>query len=141
MVIRRMIRDLHFNTTMHICPTVREPDDLAMSSRNTYLSPSQRKHALVLYRALKEMERLYHAGTRHAPTLVAAARDIIETTRVEVESTESWKLKLDYISVASPDDLSEITGDIDDDTGCIMSGAVFVGTTRIIDNLVINVQM
>lgn len=143
MVIRRMIRDLHFNVKMHVCPTVREADGFAMSSRNTYLTPAQRQYALVLYKALTRMKDMYGAGTRHAPALKTAAEELIEESRKQVQQlgTEDWEIKLDYISIASPDDLHEIQDDIPQETGCILSGAVFVGKTRIIDNLLIDVPM
>lgn len=139
MVLRRMIRDLHFGIKMNVCPTVREQDGLAMSSRNVYLSPSQRQHALVLYRALMLMQNMYNNTTKHAPTIVAAATDYINKAAQQVaDSGEDWEMKLDYISINAPDDLSEITGDINN--GCIISGAVFVGKTRLIDNLIIDVD-
>ena len=131
-----MIRDMHFNVKMNICPTVRESDGLAMSSRNTYLTPVQRKYALVLYNALKLMEEMYKT-TKHAPTLIAAATDLIHKTQQEAQP--ECEIKLDYISIASPDNLYEIEGEITN--GCIMSGAVFVGKTRLIDNFMINVNL
>ncbi|KAI9493560.1 Pantoate-beta-alanine ligase [Zychaea mexicana] len=136
-VIQRMIHDLHFNVKMNICSTVRESDGLAMSSRNTYLTPIQRKYALVLYNALKLMEEMYEKSTKHAPTLIAAATELVNRTQQEAQA--ECEIKLDYISIASPKDLNEVKGDIAD--GCIMSGAVYVGKTRLIDNLMVNVNL
>ena len=84
-VLRDMIRDLHFPTTMHICPTVREANGLALSSRNAYLTPSQKKYALVLSNSLKHMESLYQSGTRNATTLIQAGTQIIEEARQKVD--------------------------------------------------------
>ncbi|KAI9271738.1 pantothenate synthase [Phascolomyces articulosus] len=136
-VIQRMIRDMHFNVHMNICPTVRESDGLAMSSRNTYLTPIQRKYALVLYNALKLMQEMYENTTKHAPTLVAAATELVNKTQQEAQA--ECEIKLDYISIASPSTLNEVTDDIKD--GCIMSGAVYVGKTRLIDNLMLDVKL
>ncbi|KAI9319607.1 Pantoate-beta-alanine ligase [Dichotomocladium elegans] len=141
LVIRRMIRDLHFDVKMNVCPTVRDPSSgLALSSRNVYLTDTQRPYALALYQALTHMKALYDQNQRHAPTLIEAATAIIDKARDQVRANNcDWDLKLDYISINSPDDLSDITGDISN--GCVMSGAIFVGKTRLIDNLLVDVQI
>ncbi|CAO3589316.1 unnamed protein product [Absidia cylindrospora] len=142
-VIKTMIRDLHFPIKMNICPTVREYDGLAMSSRNAYLTVDQRKHALVVHNALSTIESLYRSGQRHAPTLVQAGIDIIERERQQVEKNSNldWDIKLDYLNINSPEDLSELSGEISNEEGCIVSTAVFVGKTRLIDNLLLDVKM
>ncbi|KAI7883386.1 uncharacterized protein EV154DRAFT_485544 [Mucor mucedo] len=141
-VIRDMIRDLHFPTKMHICPTVREESGLALSSRNVYLTPSQKEHALVLSRSLKHMESLYRAGTRDATTLVQAGTKLIQDERKKVqEDGEDWEIKLDYVSINSGKDLSELKGDILSEDGCVISMAVYVGDTRLIDNLCLDVEL
>lgn len=141
-VIRDMIRDLHFPTKMHICPTVREENGLALSSRNVYLTPSQKKYALVLSNSLKHMESLYKSGTRDATALVQAGTKIIEDTRKQVDENEKdWKIKLDYVSINSGKDLSELKGDIPKEDGCVISMAVYVGNTRLIDNLCLDVEI
>ncbi|KAI8640262.1 Pantoate-beta-alanine ligase [Parasitella parasitica] len=138
-VIRNMIRDLHFPTNMHICPTVRDENGLALSSRNAYLTPSQRKHALVLSQSLRHMEGLYRSGNRNAAALAEAGVELIEKARQQVEALdEGWKIKLDYVSINSADDLTELKGEIPKQDGCVISMAVFVGSTRLIDNLVLN---
>lgn len=137
-----MIKDLHFPINMHICPTVRDENGLALSSRNAYLTPSQKKYALVLSQSLKHMENLYRSGTTDATTLVQAGTEIIENARKEVEAlNEDWKMRLDYVSINSGNDLSEIKGDISKEDGCVISMAVFVGTTRLIDNMVLDVKL
>lgn len=138
-----MIRDLHFPVKMNICPTVREHDGLAMSSRNAYLTLDQRRHALVVHKALSTIESLYHNGQRHAPTLIQAGIDIIEQEKQQIakDSTIDWDIKLDYLNINSPEDLSELSGEINSHEGCIVSTAVFVGKTRLIDNLLLDVKM
>ncbi|KAI8339021.1 Pantoate-beta-alanine ligase [Chlamydoabsidia padenii] len=139
-VIKTMIRDLHFPVQMNICPTIREHDGLAMSSRNTYLTPDQRHHALVVHKALSTIESLYQQGQRHAPTLIQAGTDIIEQEKQLVKQLD-WDISLDYLAINSPDDLSTIDGDINPQQGGIVSTAVFVGKTRLIDNLLLDVKM
>src|ERR1700680_3881108 len=73
-IIRRMVRDLNLPVEIVVCPIVRDPDGLAMSSRNAYLDPEQRKHALVLHRSLTRIQRLADAGERDAAKLLAAGR-------------------------------------------------------------------
>lgn len=141
-VIRNMIRDLHFPTRMHICPTVRDEDGLALSSRNAYLTRSQKKHALVLSAALRHMESLYREGQRNATTLIQEGTRLIENARQQVEeSNEDWKIRLDYVAINSGKDLGELTGEIPKDDGCVISLAVFVGKTRLIDNLCLDVEL
>lgn len=137
-----MIRDLHFPVQMKICPTVREQDGLAMSSRNAYLTPSQRHHALVVHKALSTIESLYRQGQRHAPTLIKAGTDVIDQAKREIQADDSidWDIALDYLSINSPEDLSAISGDINPQEGGIVSTAVFVGKTRLIDNLLLDVK-
>ncbi|KAI8092726.1 uncharacterized protein BX664DRAFT_277187 [Halteromyces radiatus] len=140
-VIKAMIRDLHFPVKMNICPTVREKDGLAMSSRNAYLTPDQRKYALVVHKALSTIESLYHSGQHHAPSLIDAGAALIEQARQQVQKENlDWEVKLDYLSINSPEDLSTISGTIDQQEGCIVSTAVFVGKTRLIDNLLLDVS-
>ncbi|TET84211.1 MAG: pantoate--beta-alanine ligase [Anaerolineales bacterium] len=124
-VIRRMVQDLNFPLKVVVCPTVREPDGLAMSSRNSYLDPQQREAATVLYRALTAANQAFSAGEREAEVL----RHIMS----EVLSTESLALAL-YISVADPDTLTELTGTVE---CALLSMAVYVGKTRLIDNIVV----
>src|SRR6201987_6487233 len=80
-IIRRMVRDLNLPVRIVVCPIVREPDGLAMSSRNAYLDPQQRKQALVLYRALLRVKKSWEAGERSAAKLIAAGRKFLEQER------------------------------------------------------------
>jgi len=104
-VIRQMVRDLNFNLDLITCPTVREADGLAMSSRNARLSPEARRQAVCLFRALTAAENAFHSGTRNAAKLKSVMEKIIEPFD---------KARTDYISVAHPETLEELSGE---DTG------------------------
>ncbi|MCA9958610.1 MAG: pantoate--beta-alanine ligase [Anaerolineales bacterium] len=122
-VIRRMIADLNINLQMIVCPTVREADGLALSSRNTYLTPPQREAATVLSRALKHGLTLLNAGERSG--------DILRQEITAIITAESLA-QLDYLSVAHPHTLAELA-QVED--MALLSMAVFVGKTRLIDNM------
>jgi len=124
-VLKQMVRDLNFNLELVVCPTVREPDGLAMSSRNKYLSVAERKAAVVLNRALTAGETAVSQGERSGDTVRQIMRDIINAEPLA---------RLDYISAADPLTLVEL-GQIK--TGVLLSTAVFFRTTRLIDNLLI----
>jgi pantoate--beta-alanine ligase len=125
-VLRRMARDLNFPAEIVVCPTVRESDGLALSSRNTYLSPAERKQALALYRALCRIESLVNReGQRSSAALIAAAKEVLAQER---------GVRLDYLEIVDPatlDPLTEASG------GALVAIAAFVGTTRLIDNIVL----
>jgi len=124
-IIRRMVRDLNVPVEIAVCPIVREADGLAMSSRNAYLDPLQRKQALVLHRSLMCVKQLADAGERSSTKLIAAARE---------EFAAENAVRLDYLEIVSPDTLdpvAEISG------GALVAVAAYVGTTRLIDNLVV----
>jgi pantoate--beta-alanine ligase len=124
-VIRRMVRDLNFMLDVVVCPTVREPDGLAMSSRNRYLNPEQREAATVLHRALMKVVEAFKAGERDVNTLRKHMSDLLATQPLA---------KPQYVSIAHPDTLEELEGDLEN---ALVSLAVFVGDTRLIDNMVI----
>lgn len=124
-VIRRMVRDLNFAVEIVVCPIVREPDGLAMSSRNAYLSPDERRHALVLSRSLQRVQEEFRAGEVGAAKLVAAARE---------NFAREPQVRLDYFEIVDPDTLDpveRITGTT------LVAVAAYVGTTRLIDNVVL----
>jgi pantoate--beta-alanine ligase len=123
-VIKRMVQDLNFDIEVIVCPTVREADGLAMSSRNANLSPAARKQATCLYRALYRAQELFENGERDAEKLRAAMIEIIDSTDMA---------RLDYVSVAHPDTLEELT---QIENSALLSLAVFFDTVRLIDNLV-----
>jgi len=125
-VIRQMVRDLSYPLEVVVCPIVREPDGLALSSRNVYLNPAQRKAATVLYRALCAAQEAYQSGTQDAQ----------ELRRIMSETINNEPLaRLQYVSCAHPDSLEELQGPIHG--RALLSMAVFVGKTRLIDNMVI----
>ncbi|MBO9368931.1 MAG: pantoate--beta-alanine ligase [Chloroflexi bacterium] len=124
-VIRQMTRDLNYPIEIVVCPTVREADGLAMSSRNVYLSPTERQAATVLYRALRAAEQAYQAGERNAERLRAVMRQVLESEPLA---------RVQYVSCADFDTLQEL----DEVRGkALLSMAVFIGNTRLIDNIVL----
>jgi len=125
-VLTRMVRDLDMPLEMVVCPTVREPDGLAMSSRNVYLAPDHRRAAPVLYRALTAAEARYKAGERSAETLRGTMRDTLATEPMGV---------VEYVSVADRGSLAEL--DTVPSEGALASMAVRLGKTRLIDNLIL----
>jgi pantoate--beta-alanine ligase len=120
-----MVRDLNFPLEVAVCPTVREPDGLAMSSRNQYLDAEERQAATVLYRALDAARAAFESGEGRADVL----------RRVVTETIFSEPLaRVQYVSCSDPDTLEEleiING------SALLSLAVFIGQTRLIDNLVL----
>jgi pantoate--beta-alanine ligase len=124
-IIRRMVRDLNFPVEIVACPIVREADGLAMSSRNAYLDPQQREQALVLQRALLRVKKSWEAGERDNTKLVAAGRE-------EVAGEKS--VRLDYLEIVDPDSLDPVE---DAGDGTLVVIAAFVGSTRLIDNILL----
>jgi pantoate--beta-alanine ligase len=124
-VIRQMVRDLNFPLEIVVCPIVREPDGLAMSSRNVYLDPDQRKAATILYRSLSAAKDTYESGERDAEKLRQLMKDVLASEPL---------IEIQYVSCADYDsleELSEIKGK------ALLSMAVFIGKTRLIDNVVL----
>lgn len=126
-VLRQMVRDLNFNLEMIVCPTVREADGLAMSSRNAYLTPAQRQAAPVLYRALTTAQQAYLDGERDGETLRQLMAGVIKAEPLA---------RLDYVSAAHPQTLQEWEL-IAEGEGVLLSTAVFFGKTRLIDNVLV----
>jgi pantoate--beta-alanine ligase len=124
-IIRRMVRDLNMDVEIIVCPIVREPDGLAMSSRNTYLDPQQRKQALALSRALNRIQFLFDQGERCAKALIAAGKEVV---------AEEPGPKLDYLEIVNKDTLDPV-GDVG--RGALVAIAAWLGTTRLIDNLLL----
>jgi pantoate--beta-alanine ligase len=124
-VIRQLARDLNFPIDVVVCPIVREPDGLAMSSRNAYLDPPQRLAATVLYRALSAARTAFQEGEREAGRL---RRIVSETVAAEPLA------ELQYVSCAHPETLDELELVT---TSALLSLAAFVGQTRLIDNVIL----
>ncbi|MBC6938636.1 MAG: pantoate--beta-alanine ligase [Chloroflexi bacterium] len=124
-VVRKMTRDLNFPVEIVVCPTVREADGLAMSSRNSYLSSEERKSAVVLFRALTAAREAFERGERDAESL----RKVMSATLASEP-----RARTQYVSCADYDTLEEL-GTV---TGkALLSMAVFIGKTRLIDNFVV----
>jgi pantoate--beta-alanine ligase len=124
-VIRQMTRDLNFPIEIVVCPIVREPDGLAMSSRNVYLDADQRKAATVLHRSLEAAKSAYDKGERKAEKLRQIMKDTLASEPLA---------QMQYVSCADYDTLQEleaVTGK------ALLSMAVFMGKTRLIDNFVL----
>jgi len=121
-VIRQMVRDLKFAVEIVVCPIVRESDGLAMSSRNAYLSPEDRKRALVLRRSLLRVQSMVDSRERNAATLAAAGRD---------EFRREPAVRLDYFEIVNSNTLDPVE---DVGGGALVAVAAYVGPTRLIDN-------
>ncbi len=124
-VIRKMVADLNMNLEIVIIPTVREPDGLAISSRNTYLNPQQRQAAAVLYQALSLAQQLWAQGEKDAQLLRQEMTGLIQKQPLAT---------IDYVSIADAETLDEL------DTvrsPALVSLAVRIGSTRLIDNIVL----
>ena len=124
-VIRRMVRDLNFDIEIASGPTVREPDGLAMSSRNNYLTPKQRTSALTLYKSLVKAKDLLKSGVKDANEVIQTATKLI---------TSHPETRIDYISICDPESLEDIKTI---DKSALMALAVNVGKTRLIDNMIL----
>lgn len=127
-VLRTMVRDLNFDVDMVVCPTVRELDGLAMSSRNRYLSAEEREQALTLVRALRGVEHLMAEGERDASRLKDSLRD---------ELRRADGVRLDYAEVVDTRSLEPVS-EVGD--GALVAVAAWVGKTRLIDNVVIGAE-
>jgi pantoate--beta-alanine ligase len=121
-VIRRMARDLLLPVEIVVCPTVREADGLALSSRNRYLSPDEGRSATVLYRALRAASAAFEAGERDAERLRQVMRDVLGSEP---------KARPQYVSAADAETLEELNGQVGQ---ALLSMAVTIGATTLIDN-------
>ena len=124
-IIRRMVSDLNFPVDIVVCPIVRERDGLAMSSRNVYLDPQQRRSALVLQRSLRRVEELFRKGERDSAQLIAAAKQLFG---------QEPGVRMDYFEIVDPDTLDAVA---EISRPALAAVAAFVGTTRLIDNVVL----
>ena len=125
-VLRHIVRDLNLPVHIAVCPIVREPDGLALSSRNIYLSPAERSQALALNRAIRNVVELTTASERRAATLIQAAR---ETIAVEPA------IRVDYVALVNSATLEPLEVAT---PGALFAVAVWVGPTRLIDNTILN---
>jgi pantoate--beta-alanine ligase len=126
LVVRRMVQDLNFPIEIRPVETVREPDGLALSSRNIFLESEARAQALALSRALHQAAQLWRAGERDAEALRAIAH---------ASMGEHEQVRVEYLSLANPDTLEELSGKVESG---LMSVAAWVGGVRLIDNVVLD---
>jgi len=124
-LIRRMVTDLRIGTEIVVCPIVRDAHGMALSSRNAYLSPTERTQALLLSRAIRQIESLVSSGERDANALINTARDIFQSepaVRIDYIECVNWST-LEPVKVAT--------------SGTLFAVAAYVGTTRLIDNTIL----
>jgi pantoate--beta-alanine ligase len=124
-IIRRMVRDLNLPVEIAVGAIVREPDGLAMSSRNAYLDVTQRKASLVLYRSLTAAQKLFESGERSAEKLIGSGKEVF---------AEEPGARLDYFELVDPDSLEPVDQVAQ---AALLAVAGFVGSTRLIDNLIL----
>jgi len=124
-IVNKMVHDLNFDVRIVVCPIVRETDGLAMSSRNAYLNPEQRKQALVLYRALMRVQTLADRGESNSARLKVAGEQVM---------AEESSIKPDYFEIVNRETLDPVP---DISGGALVAVAAYVGTTRLIDNIVL----
>ncbi len=124
-ILKRMVQDLRLPVEIVVCPIVREPDGLAMSSRNAYLSPGERTSALILSRTLQDMERRFRDGETNVSALIAMAKKTFASEP---------NVRLDYLEIVDPDTLQTL-GVLD--RPALVAIAAFAGSTRLIDNLIV----
>jgi pantoate--beta-alanine ligase len=125
-IICRMVRDLNLPVEIVICPIMREPDGLAMSSRNAYLSPQARKSALVLQRSLTRVRNRFDQGERDTAKLIEAGKEVV---------AQEPAVRLDYFEIVDPatlDPVRELTNNV------LVAVAAFAGNTRLIDNILLD---
>ena len=127
-VIRKMNADLNLGVAVVTMPTIREPDGLALSSRNAYLTPEQRAAAPVVYRALQAAESLWHTGERNPNRLQAAARSILQA--------EPQLSAIDYVSIVDANTMAPLET-VNDAQRVMVATAARLGSVRLIDNVVL----
>lgn len=125
-IIRKMAEDLNMGVEIRMMPTIREPDGLAMSSRNIYLSKDERADALVLSRSLDLADELVSRGERSAKKIIAAMKDMLEAKP---------SVRVDYVSIVGTKDLKALDT-VGPDT--LIAVAAYVAKTRLIDNIIVN---
>jgi pantoate--beta-alanine ligase len=120
-----MVRDLNFDLELVVCPTIREPDGLALSSRNRYLSAEERTRALVLSTALNVISATYRAGQKSVAPLLEAGRSVLATEP---------EVRVDYLEIVNAETLLPLTEAV---PGALVAVAAYIGNTRLIDNTIL----
>ena len=126
-IIKRMVRDLAFDTEIVILPTVREDSGLAISSRNLYLDAEEQESAAVIHRGLKQAKEAFKKGERNAARLAEIVRETIE---------KEPRVRVDYVSLVDNDSLEKV--DRIEDRPVLVAVAAYIGKTRLIDNTILN---
>lgn len=129
LIIKQMVRDLNFDIEIIVAPIVRESDGLAMSSRNVYLSESERKDATVLYQSLKLAEKLIEEGERNSSVIISKMEDLIKSKPTA---------KIDYIAIVDPNTLEKVES-LSEGKEYLIALAVRIGSTRLIDNTLVKI--
>ncbi len=124
-VLRKMASDLNLDVELAVCPIVRDADGLALSSRNAYLNPEQRQQALVLHRSLMKVKAAAAGGERDAAKLIEIGKQLIAAEPAA---------RLDYFAIVNPETLDPVA---DISRGALVAVAAFIGTTRLIDNILL----
>lgn len=127
-VLKRMVKDLDLDVNIEILPIIREKDGLALSSRNTYLDPEQRKAALCLSKSLKEADEMFKNGERKSARIIRSMEEIIKSEALA---------KIDYVRIV---DLNNLDSLARIEKEALIAVAVFIGKNRLIDNTVINIK-
>jgi pantoate--beta-alanine ligase len=125
-IIKRMVQDLNMPVKIRVVPTVREKGGLALSSRNAYLSPGHKEAALVLFRSLRLAKELIRKGERGANNIIRRMKQLISLKNA---------VRIEYISIVDPISLNPVKNI---DGKCLIALAVFIGNTRLIDNIIIS---
>jgi pantoate--beta-alanine ligase len=129
LIIKQMVRDLNFDIEIIVAPIIREPDGLAMSSRNVYLSDSERKDATVLYESLKLAEKLIENGERNSKNIILKMEELIKSKPTA---------KIDYIAIVEPETLEKVET-LSEGKEYLIALAVRIGSTRLIDNTIVKI--
>ncbi|HWF88148.1 MAG TPA: pantoate--beta-alanine ligase [Pyrinomonadaceae bacterium] len=127
LVIKRLVKDLAFDTEIVVLPIVREDSGLAISSRNLYLTPDEQQSATILHKALQQAKTAFKEGERNASRLTDLIRSTVETEP---------RARLDYVTIADAETLEKL--DRVDDRPTLVALAAYVGKTRLIDNMILN---
>jgi pantoate--beta-alanine ligase len=130
-LIKRMVHDLAMDVEIVVVPTVRDEDGVALSSRNHYLSPPERKAATVLMQALERCRSSYNGGERDTRKLIAAMRSTIESEPLA---------RIDYVAITDVERIEDLDM-VPSDRPSLVSMAVYIGATRLIDNIVLNGEL
>jgi pantoate--beta-alanine ligase len=125
LIIRKMVEDLNFDLEVLVCPTIREEDGLAMSSRNAYLTPDERKRAICLYHALKKAEEMFKEGEIHAARLREEMKNVVLSVP---------EVHVDYLEVVDAETLEPLEKV---DRRTLLAGALWLGKARLIDNIIV----